>query len=62
MFSSQLKPDSKPDEAPLRHAAYALLKPLKEESQRLQQEDIITLPSVDERVEWCNNFVLMPKT
>ena len=31
IFSLQVKPDSKPYQAPLRHIAYALQKPFKEE-------------------------------
>ena len=36
-------------------------KPLKEELEWLQQQDIITLLGIDETAEWCNSFVLMPK-
>ena len=40
-FSLQLKPDSKPYQAPPRCVAYVLQKPLQEELERLQQLDII---------------------
>ena len=60
-FSLLLQPDSKPYQAPLRHIAYALQKPLKEELQWLQELDIIMLLGVDETAEWCNSFVLVPK-
>ena len=60
-FSLQLKPDSKPYQAPLRHLAYALQEPFKEELRCLQEMDIITPLGVDETLEWCNSFVLVPK-
>ena len=60
-FSLQLKPDSKPYQAPPRHVAYVLQKLFKEELEQLQIMDIITLLGVDETVEWCNSFVLVPK-
>ena len=60
-FSLQLKPDSKPCQAPLRCVAYVLQKPFKEDLRCLQEMDIITPLGVDERSEWCNNFVLVPK-
>ena len=60
-FSLQLKPDSKPYQAPPRCVAYVLQKPFKEELRQLQELDIITLLGVDETSEWCNSFVLVPK-
>ena len=60
-FSLKLKPDSKPYQAPPRHVAYALQKPIKEELNRLQELDIITPLGVDEMVEWCNSIVVVPK-
>ena len=60
-FSLQLKPDSKPHQAPPRHVAYVLQKPFKEELDWLQKMDIITSLGVDKTVEWCNSFVLVPK-
>ena len=60
-FSLQLMPDSKPYQAPLRDVAYALQKLFKEELDWLQKMDIITPLRVDETVEWCNRFVLVPK-
>ena len=60
-FSLQLKPDSKPYQAPTRHVAYVLQKPFKEELECLQKMDIITPLGVDETAEWCNSYVLVPK-
>ena len=60
-FSLQLKPDSKPYQAPPRHVAYVLQKPFKEELKFLQGMDIITLLGVDETLEWHNSFVLVSK-
>ena len=60
-FSLQLKPDSKPYQAPPRHMAYALQKPFKEELNCLQELDIIASLGVEEMAEWCNSFVLVPK-
>ena len=60
MFSLQLKPDSKLYQAPMRWIAYALQKPVKEELERLQQQDIIPL-GIEETVQWCNSFFLVPK-
>ena len=57
----QLKPDSKPYQAPPRHVTYTLQKPFKEELECMQKIDIITPLGVDETVEWCNSFVLVPK-
>ena len=53
-FSLQLKPDSKTYQMPLRHIAYALQQPFKEELQCLQELDIIVPLGVDEMAEWCN--------
>ena len=61
-FSLQLKPDSKPYQAPPRHVAYALQKPVKEKLRCLQEMDIITPLGVDETSEWCKSFVLVPKS
>ena len=60
-FSFQLKPDSKPYQVPPRCVVYALQKPFKEELECMQKMDIITPLGVDEMVEWCNSFVLIPK-
>ena len=60
-FFLQLKPDSKPYRVLPRHVAYALQKVFKEELEHLQKMDIITPLGVDEMVEWCNSFVLVPK-
>ena len=60
-FSLQLKPDSKPYQAPLRHVAYVLQEPFKEELRCLQEMDIIMLLGVDETLEWCSSFVIVPK-
>ena len=53
-FSLQLKPDRKLYQVPLRHVAYVLQKPFKEELECLQKMDIITPLGVDELAEWCN--------
>ena len=60
-FSLQLKPDSKPYQAPLRCVAYVLQKPFKDELDWLQNLDIITPLGIDKTAEWCNSFVLVPK-
>ena len=60
-FSLQLKPNSKPHQATPRHVAYALQKLFKEELECLQKMDIITPLGVDETLERCNSFVLVPK-
>ena len=60
-FSLQLKPESKPYQVPPRHVAYTLQKPFKEDLEHLQKMNIITPLGVDEMVEWCNSFVLVPK-
>ena len=44
-----------------RHVVYALQNPFKEGLDQLQKMDIITPLGVDEMVEWCNSFVLVPK-
>ena len=59
-FSLQLKPDSKPYQAPPRHIAYALQKLFSKELEQLQEMDIIAPLGVDEMAEWCNSFVLVP--
>ena len=60
-FSLQLKPDSKPYQAPPSHVAYALQEPFKEELRCLQEMDIIMPLGIDETLEWCNSFGLVPK-
>ena len=50
-FSLQLKPDSKPYQAPPRHVAYALQKLFKDEVDCLQKLDIITPLGVDKTAE-----------
>ena len=61
-FSLQLKPDSKPYQAPPRCVAYALQKMFNDELDWLQKLDIITLLGVDKTAEWCNSFVLVLKS
>ena len=61
IFLLQLKPDGKPYQVPLRHVAYLLPKPFKDELDWLQKLDIITPLRVNETAEWCNSFVLVPK-
>ena len=60
-FSLQLKPDSKPYQAPPRHVAYVLQKPFQEELQQLQELDIIMLLRVEKTAEWYSSFVLVSK-
>ena len=60
-FSLQVKPDSKLNQKPLRHVAYALQNPFREELEQLQQQDIIAPLGMDETTEWCNGFALVPK-
>ena len=60
-FHYSSKPDNKPYEVLPRHVAHVLQKPFKDELGWLQRLDIITPLGVDERAEWCNNFVLVPK-
>ena len=60
-FSLQLKPDSKPYQALPRYVAYTLHKLFQDELERLQQQHIIAPHGVDETLEWCNSFVLVPK-
>ena len=50
-FSLQLKPNSKPYQVPLKHVAYVLQKPFKDELDGLQKLDIVTLLGVDKTVE-----------
>ena len=57
----QLKQGSKPYQALPRCVAYTLQKPFEEEVKHLQKQDIIAHLGVDETVEWCNSFVLVPK-
>ena len=61
-FSLQLKPDSKPYQTPLRHVAYTLQKPFKEEFKMATKQEIITPLGIDETAEWFNSFVLVPKS
>ena len=60
-FSWQLKPDSKPYQAPPRCMEYTLQKLFQEELEKLQKQDIIAPLGVDKTSEWCNSFVLVPK-
>ena len=40
---------------------YPLQKPIEEEVGRLQRQQIIVSLSVDDTLEWCSSFVLVPK-
>ena len=51
----------KPYQVPPRCVAYALQKAFKDELDWLQKLDIITLLGIDEKAEWCNSVVLVPK-
>lgn len=57
-----LKKDAVPHQAPPRRVAQALQQPLKEELDRLTKEDILIPLAADERSEWCNSFVCVPKS
>ena len=59
MFLLQVKPDSKPCQAPLRLVVYAFQNPFNGMLEKLQQQDIITPLGVDETEEWCNGFTLV---
>ena len=59
-FSLQIKPDSKPYQAPPQCIAYILQSPFKEELEELQQQDFVAPLGIDETVEWCNSFVWVP--
>ena len=56
-ISLQLKPDSKLYQVPLRCVTYTLQKPFEE-----KLNDIIVPLGIDETAEWCNSFVLVPKS
>ena len=60
-FLLEVKPDSKPYQAHQWHVTYRLQKPFKEELERLQLQDIITPLGIEEMVEGCNSFILIPK-
>ena len=60
-FSLQIKPDRKPCQVLPWYVAYAFQIWFKEELERPWQQDIITLLGIDEMVEWCNSFLLVPK-
>ena len=60
-FSLQVKPDSKPYQAPPQCVAYALQKMFKEELEKPLRQDIKPPLGMDETVEWCNSFILIPK-
>ena len=59
IFSLQIKDDSWPYQAP-RRVVFVLQEPLKEELERLQKQQIIVPLGMDETLEWCNIFVLVP--
>ena len=60
-FTLQLKTNSKPYQAPPWFVSHVLQKPFQEELLRLQLQDIITPLGVDEVLEWCSSFVVVPK-
>ena len=60
-FSLQLKPDSKLYLALLKCVAYTLQNLFQGKLERLQKQDIIVPLGVDEMLEWCNSYVLVPK-
>ena len=61
MFPLQLKPDSKPYQAPPRHVAYALQKSFKEELEHMQKMDIIAPLGVDKHRNGATTLWWYPK-
>ena len=61
-FSLQLKSDSKLYQVPPGCIAYTLQKLFKDELECLQELDIIVPLGIDKMAEWCNSFVLVPKS
>ena len=61
-FLLQLKSDSRMHKVPPRNVTCALQKPFKEELKQLPKQDTITPLGIDETVEWCNSFALVPKS
>ena len=61
-FSLQVKEDSSLYQASPRRVAYVLQKPLKEELEWLQKQQVIVPLGVDEMSEWCNSFIIVSKT
>ena len=60
-FSLQVKEGNHPYQTPPRRVAYALQKPLQEELEQLQKQQLITLLGVDEASEWYNSLILVPR-
>ena len=60
-FKLQMREGSHLYQAPPRRVAFALLKPLSEELDRLQKQQIIVPLDVVETSECCNSFMLVPK-
>ena len=46
---------------PLQCVAYAIQNLFKEELEKAQRQDIIAPLYIDETVEWCHSFILIPK-
>ena len=61
IFSMQIKDDVKPYQAPPKHIAYSLQEVLLKELKMLQDQQILAPLGVDETVEWCNSFGIVPK-
>ena len=62
-FPLQVKEGSHPYEVPTEKSGLCLIqRPLKEELEWLQRQQIIALLGVDETSEWCHSFgILVPK-
>ena len=60
-FKLTVKEDSHPYKTSPRRVAYAIQQFLKEEFDRLQEQQINVPLDVDETLEWCNRLVLVPK-
>ena len=59
-FSLQVKDSAKPYQVPNKCVVYALQEPFKIAGKATRTQ-IFTPLKVDETVEWCNNFVIVPK-
>ena len=60
-FSLQVTEGSHPYQVPRKRVAYTVQKPLKEEPEWLQKQQVIVPLGLDETSEWCIGFVLVPR-
>ena len=61
IYSLQVKDSAKSSEILARCIAYMLQEPFKKELERLQHKILAPL-RVDEMAEWCNSYVILPKS